>query len=188
MYQKRLNERLAIPFTQYLYFKDRTPALQEWKRKRAARKAAAKDIGVYSGYGAEAWNDEVLVGDKTSEPETQVEALIRDAEGKDTVESKPVGDAAGGEAVTGDAKAGEGVRKEVGVEGAVQRPQPRITDADRQNDMKSLSRKLDRSLYLLFKGKDGYWRFPEDRVYGRENLHQVRDFFLFPLRNPESSR
>lgn len=174
LYQKRLNERLALPFTQYFYFKDRTAGVAEWKRKIKVRKTAAKDIGVYTAHGDEAWNDEVLVGDKTSEPESQVEALIRDAEGKDIVESKPMGDALDGEAVTGDAKAGEGVRKDVGLEGTVQRPESRITEADKGNDMTSLSRKLDRSLYLLIKNKAGFWRFPEDRVYGRENVHQVR--------------
>lgn len=172
LYQKRLNERLALPFTQYFYYSKKTPGIAEWKRKKPARKAAAKDIGVYTAYGDEAWNDELLVADKTSEPANQVEALIRDAEGKEIVEAKLVGDAEGGEAVTGDAKQGEGQRKEVG-EGTVPRPAPRMTDADKANDMKSLSRKLDRSLYLLVKSKDGRWRFPEDRVYGRENLHQV---------------
>ena len=39
---------------------------------------------MYNAYGAEGWNDEVLVGDSTSEPEEQVERLLRDAE----VESK----------------------------------------------------------------------------------------------------
>lgn len=174
LYQKRLNERLALPFTQYFYFKQRTPGNTEWKRKIRARRTAAKDIGVYNAYDDEAWNDEVLVGDETSKPQAQVEALIRDAEGKDIVESKPVGDTLDGVAVTGDPKAGEGVRKELGLEGSVPRPEPRVTEADNQNDMKSLSRKLDRSLYLLVKNKDGRWRFPEDRVYGRENLHQVR--------------
>lgn len=163
-----------MPFTQYFYYKKRTPAVAEWKRKIRARKTAAKDIGVYSAYGEEAWNDEVLVGDKTSEPQSQIEALVRDAEGKDIVEAQPVGNAEGGEAITGDPKAGEVARKEVGQEGEIPRPQSRTTEADKKNDTKSLSRKLDRSLYLVIKNKDGRWRFPEDRVYGRENLHQVR--------------
>lgn len=175
LYQKRLNERLALPFTKYFYFKKRTASDAEWKRKRAVRSTAAKDIGVYDAYAEEAWNDEVRVNDRTAEPESIVEALIRDAEGKDIVQSRPVGDALDGQAVSGDAKVGEGVRKEVGVEGKIPRPQPRQTQADLENDVKSLSRKLDRSLYLLVKNKAGRWRFPEDRVYGRENLHQVRN-------------
>lgn len=174
LYQKRLNERLALPFTRYFYYKKGTPADVEWKRKQKARKSASRDIGVYSGYGDEAWNDEVLVGDQTAEPERMVEALIRDAEGKETVDAKPVGDVeTGGQEVSGDEEAGEGVRKEVGQQVAIERPLPRITEADRTGDLRSLSRKLDRALYLLVKTKDGRWRFPEDRVYGRENLHQV---------------
>ena len=174
LYQKRLNERLALPFTQYFYFKKGTPANVEWKRKQKVRKAAARDIGIYEGYGSEAWNDEVLVGDQTAEPANMVEALVRDAEGKDIVDAKPVGDAeTGGQEVSGNEKEGEGVRKEIGQQVAVERPMPRMTEADRTNDSRSLSRKMDRCLYLLIKNKDGKWRFPEDRVYGRENLHQV---------------
>lgn len=88
-----MNERLALPFTRYFYYKKDTQADVEWKRNAKVRKTASRDIGVYSGYGDEAWNDELLVGDETAEPRNQVDALIRDAEGKDIVESQPVGDA-----------------------------------------------------------------------------------------------
>lgn len=178
LYQKRLNERLALPFTRYFYFKKGTPADNEWKRKQKARQTAARDIGIYSGYGDEAWNDEVLVGDSTAEPTSQVQALIRDAEGKDIVDAKPVGDAeSGGQEIAGDAREGEGVSKEVGQKVAIDKPMPRITEADQKGDLRSLNRKLDRSLYLLVQKEDGRWRFPQDRVYGRENLHQVCSFF-----------
>jgi large subunit ribosomal protein L46 len=176
LYQKRLNERLALPFTRYFYYKKGTPAGEEWKRKRADRKSAARDIGLYSGYGDEAWNDEVLVDDRTAEPQSQVEALIRDAEGKGIVEAKSVRDAeTSGEQVSGDETEGEGARKELSQQQqmAIERPMPRVTEADEKNDLRSLNRKLDRVLYLLVKRKDGSWRFPQDRVYGRENLHQV---------------
>ncbi|KAK5174685.1 uncharacterized protein LTR77_001767 [Saxophila tyrrhenica] len=178
LYQKRLNERLSIPFSRYFYYKKGTPGDAEWKRKRAVRKTAARDIGLYSGYGDEAWNDEVLINDETAEPGNQVEALIRDAEGKDIVESKPVGDPeTGGEQVSGDEMMGEGVRKELSQQQqiAIERPAPRFTEADEKNDLRSLNRKLDRALYLLVQRKDGSWRFPQDRVYGRENLHQAAE-------------
>lgn len=173
LYQKRLNERLALPFSRYFYYKKGTPGDVEWKRKLRARKSPARDVGVYAAYSEEGWNDEVLVGDRTSERESIVEALVRDAEGKNVVEDQPVGDAdKDGEAVTGDARVGEGQRRELSkVE--VERPVPRITEADRAGDVRSLNRKLDRSLYLLVKNREGRWRFPEDRVYGKENLHQV---------------
>lgn len=115
----------------------------------------------------------MLVGDRTSEPANQVEALIRDAEGKDIVESKAEPDALDKAAGTGDENAVGGVGKDVGLEGTVARPNQRVTEADKNGDLKSLSRKLDQNLYLLIKNKEGRWRFPEDRVYGRENLHQV---------------
>lgn len=174
LYQKRLNERLAQPFSRYFYYKKGTPSDVEWKRKVKARQTAARDVGVYNAYGEEGWNDELLVGDRTGEPENQVEALIRDAEGKNIVDDQPVGDTdKDGEALTGDVTIGEGQRREL-QKIEIERPMPRITEADRAKDVRSLSRKLDRSLYLLVKNKEGRWRFPEDRVYGRENLHQVR--------------
>ncbi|KAK3059590.1 hypothetical protein LTR53_020337, partial [Teratosphaeriaceae sp. CCFEE 6253] len=97
---------------------------------------------------------------------------MRDAEGKNIVDDEPVGDAdKGGLAVMAGPKAGEGQRREL-TRIAVERPVPRVTEADRENDLRSLSRKLDRTLYLLVKNNEGRWVFPQDRVHGRENLHQ----------------
>lgn len=153
LYQRRLNERLALPFTRYFYYKKGTPADREWKRKAKQRLTPARDIGVYNAYSETGWNDELLVGDRTSEPEEQVEALIRDAEG-------------------GEVKEGE-QRKETGQEIAVQRPLPRATEADQKGDQTSLNRQLDKGLYLLIKNKAGQWKFPEDLIQGKEGLHQV---------------
>ena len=174
LYQKRLNERLALPFTRYFYFKKGTPTDVEWKRKAKLRKTPARDVGQYNAYADDGWHDEVLVGSKLGEPDDVMEKLLQDAEGKDTVDALPQGDAeTGGEAVSGDAKLGEGIRKPVGEETLMEKPMPRITEADRQNDRKSLNRKLDRSLYLLVRNQDGRWKFPSDRVYGKESLHVV---------------
>ncbi|KXL43796.1 hypothetical protein M433DRAFT_155467 [Acidomyces richmondensis BFW] len=175
LYQKRLNERLALPFTRYFYYKKGTPGDLEWKRKIKSRKTPARDIGVYDAYGSEGWNDEVLVGDKTGEMGTIVEALIRDAEGKNIVEGKT--DTEGKDSKEDSVKAAERQRRELHkVE--VERPMPRITEADEQNDLRSLNRKLDRTLFLLVKNRDGFWRFPEDRVCGRENLNQAAERIL----------
>lgn len=116
------------------------------------RQTAARDIGVYNAYSKEGWNDEVLVGAKESEPEEQVEALLNDAEIHGT-ETDEIGEA----------------RRE-----SVERPMPRVTEADRTGDVQSLNRSLQRTLYLLVRGKDGKWMFPTSRLIGRENLHQVR--------------
>lgn len=51
-------------------------------------------------------------------------------------------------------------------------PQPRTTEADAANDVKRLDRKLDQTLYLVVKGKDG-WGFPADVLAESENLHVV---------------
>ena len=168
LYQKRLNERLALPFSRYFYYKKGTPGGEEWKRKIRSRKTPARDIGVYDAYGEEGWNDEVLVGDRTAERESQMEALIRDAEGKAIAEELEGKGAEGEEEV----KTVEGAKREM-QKVEVERPMPRVTEADRKGDRRSLDRMLDRVLYLLVKNKDGRWRFPEDRVYGRENLNQV---------------
>jgi len=165
-----------MPFGRYFYYKKGTPGGEEWKWKVKARKTAARDVSVYNAYGPQGWNDEVLVGDETAERESQIQALIRDAEGKDIVSDERVGDEdKDGQAVTGNAREGEGQRREL-QKVEVERPMPRITEADLNNDTRSLSRKMDRSLYLLFRKDDGRWRFPEDRVYARENLHQVRTY------------
>ncbi|KAI4740293.1 hypothetical protein E4T50_09283 [Aureobasidium sp. EXF-12298] len=157
LYQKRLNERLALPFTRYFYYKKGTPGEREWKRKISLRKTPARDVGVYNAYSESGWNDEVLVNDKTSEPESQVEALIRDAEGTD------------GEA---------GAKRETSQDIVVQRPLPRVTEQDQSGEQTSLNRLLDRTLYLLVKNKNGVWRFPEDEIKGPEGLDQAAERIL----------
>ncbi|SPO31232.1 related to MRPL17 - mitochondrial ribosomal protein, large subunit [Ustilago trichophora] len=62
---------------------------------------------------------------------------------------------------------------------AESRPLPRTTEADAKNDVRSLERKLDRTLYLVVKQKSGKgaatWRFPAKALSNtkRENLHDV---------------
>ncbi|GAB7348763.1 hypothetical protein MBLNU459_g7492t1 [Dothideomycetes sp. NU459] len=163
LYQRRLNERLALPFTRYFYYKKGTPGDREWKRKAKPRMTAARDIGVYNAYGEAGWNDELLVGDRTSEPEEQVEALLRDAEGIS------LDDVAAGEA------GGAVAKKDNAQAVVVQRPLPRTTEADKAGDQTSLNRLLDRTLYLVVKNKSGRWVFPEDLVKGREGLHQAAE-------------
>ena len=155
LYQRRLNERLALPFTRYFYFKKRTPADLEWKRKMKQRLTPARDIGRYQGYGDEAWNDEVLVGANESKFEWQVEKLLEDAE------------QSGAEPGAADAPGTKKIERE-----PVDRPMPRVTEADEKNDTKSLNRALQRTLYLLVKNKDGQWEFPQDKLR-EENLHGV---------------
>ena len=103
---------------------------------------------MYNAYGTEGWNDEVLVGDSTSEPGEQVERLLRDAE----VESKE----------------GDVVKREV-----VERPMPRVSEADRRGDLRSLDRRLERMVYLVVKTPEGGWGFPGAVLERRESLHTV---------------
>lgn len=151
-YQKRLNERLALPFTRYFYFQRGTPADEDWKRKYKDRLTPSRDIGKYNAYSENAWNDELLVGAVESEPDHQVEMLLRDAELVTTASSEG------------------STTKKVDIE----RPQPRITEADKKNDHKDLNRLLQRTLYLLVQTKEGYWKFPSSSVGLEENLRSVR--------------
>lgn len=149
MYQRRLNERLALPFTKYFYFKKGTPADEDWKRKIRERQTPARDIGKYNAYSKEAWNDELLVGAVESEPEHQMEMLLRDAE-------------------TTTSNAAEDSTKE-----EIQRPAPRVTEADKTGDERSLNRLLQRTLYLVVQSNEGYWTFPSSPVGLQENLRTV---------------
>lgn len=151
-YQKRLNERLALPFTKYFYYKRGTPADEDYKRKIKERLTPARDIGRYSAYSKDAWNDELLVGAVESEPEHMVEQIYRDAESVSSSQQEGA------------------VKKE-----EIPRPAPRVTEADVKNDQRSLNRRLQRTLYLLVKPKDGQWQFPTSLVGPTENLRTVCD-------------
>ncbi|KAL2829145.1 ribonuclease H-like domain-containing protein [Aspergillus cavernicola] len=146
-YQKRLNERLALPFTKYFYFKRGTPADEDWKRKIRERQTASRDIGKYNAYSPEAWNDELLVGAPESNPDHIVESLISDAES------------------TANATSQDTSKKE-----EIPRPHPRVTEADQKNDTQSLNRALQRTLYLLVQSKKGYWKLPTSPVATGETL------------------
>jgi large subunit ribosomal protein L46 len=99
--------------------------------------------------------------------------------------AEPVGDKeANQEKVSGDAQMGGGSRKELELH--VERPAPRITEADKKNDTTSLNRKMDQTLYLLVKSKEGRWRFPEDRMFVREDLNQVCLSLLYPTNAPRT--
>ena len=149
-YQKRLNERLQLPFTKYFYFKRGTPADEDWKRKIRERQTPARDIGKYNPYSKEAWNDELLVGAVESDPAHQVEMLVQDAES------------------TVNATSQDTSKKE-----EIPRPFPRVTEADQKNDQRSLNRALQRTLYLLVQSKDGFWTFPSSPIVAEETLRQV---------------
>jgi large subunit ribosomal protein L46 len=153
LYQRRLNERTALPFTRFFYFNEKTPAIIDFRRKLKERKTPARDIGVYDAYGREAWNDEVLVGAPESELEHQLEGILKD----DVVEENDTTRMAG----------------ESGAPSASARPMSRDTDADRTRDDKNLNRLLQRTLYLLVKSKEDSWHFPTAPLDGKESLRSV---------------
>ncbi|KAF3800353.1 hypothetical protein GCG54_00007801 [Colletotrichum gloeosporioides] len=154
-YQKRLEERLTLPFITSVYFKQDTPALIDWNMKVKDRQGTVgKDVGVYNGKASRAWDDELLVGDKLSRHETSVELLLKDAVMRvsDDAEIIPEEDRVPPEA-----------------------PQPRVSEADRKGDKTRLDRAMDRTLYLVVKrdGKDAKWEFPAAALSTEENLHEA---------------
>ncbi|KAI2789479.1 hypothetical protein POX_d04970 [Penicillium oxalicum] len=151
-YQKRLNERLALPFTKYFYFKRGTPADVDWKNKIKERRTPARDVGNYNAYDSDAWNDELLLGAKESEPDHMVEALVHDAE------------------TTANATSQDTSKKE-----EIPRPFSRVTEADKKGDQRSLNRLLSRTLYLLVQSKEGYWKFPSMPIQKDETLREAAE-------------
>lgn len=129
----------------------------DWKRKVQERLTPARDIGKYSAYSDDAWNDELLVGAPESEPEHQVAALVRDAE---TLAATEASD--------------EGMAVE-----EVPKPLSRVTEADIKGDEKSLDRLLSRTVYLMVKSKEGKWHFPTVALEEKENLRVVRFIHFF---------
>ncbi|KAI2626630.1 39S mitochondrial ribosomal protein L46-domain-containing protein [Hypoxylon sp. NC1633] len=152
-YQKRLNERLVLPFRHTLFFKKDTATDLDWRIKFEERgRIAAKELGRYYAKGRNAWNDELLVGSTLSSEERLREILIKDAEFRVTEDGE-------------EAKPDEIV--------PVERPMDRITEADKTNDVRRLDRKLDSTLYLVVQGGDGKWQFPAEDVPTDEHLHQT---------------
>ncbi|KAM7193266.1 39S mitochondrial ribosomal protein L46 domain containing protein [Naviculisporaceae sp. PSN 640] len=152
LYQKRLNERLQARFRPAMYFKKDTAPELDWKIKLKERRGVpGKDIGRYNPHGRMAWNDEVLVGSTTGNPETIMEKLLLDAEQR----------------VSDD---GEILPDEDRV--PVERPMPRRTEADEKNDVRRLDRRLDETLYFVVE-KGGKWQFPAGLVPTEEALHET---------------
>ncbi|KAI1826132.1 39S mitochondrial ribosomal protein L46-domain-containing protein [Xylaria intraflava] len=152
-YQKRLNERLVLPFRDTFYFKTDTASELDWQIKFEERgQIAAKELGRYYARGRNAWNDELLVGSTLSSEDRIREILLKDAELRVTED----GEKAPPEEIV-----------------PVERPMDRITEADKNNDIRRLDRKLDRTLYLVVQGVDGTWKFPSQDVPTDENLHET---------------
>ncbi|KAI0166649.1 39S mitochondrial ribosomal protein L46-domain-containing protein [Xylariaceae sp. FL1272] len=152
-YQKRLNERLVLPFRHTLYFKKDTASDLDWRIKFEERgRIAAKELGRYYAQGRNAWNDELLVGSTLSDEERVRQILLKDAELRVTEDGE---EAPPDEIVP------------------VEQPQSRETEADKTNDVHRLDRKLDRTLYLVVQHSDYSWQFPAVDMSTQERLHET---------------
>ncbi|KAK4146274.1 39S mitochondrial ribosomal protein L46-domain-containing protein [Dichotomopilus funicola] len=156
LYQKRLNDRLTAPFRRPFYFRQNTATDIDFRMKLRERHGVpAKDIGRYNSRGRMAWNDEVLVGSTTSDPQVVVEKLLADAEMRISEDGEPI-------------TAEERV--------PVERPMPRRSEADEKGDVKRLDRAMDRTLYLVVRkgeGEEGVWGFPAGMVMTEETLDET---------------
>lgn len=60
------------------------------------------------------------------------------------------------------------------------KPASRVTEADTNNDRKSLERRLQDSLFLIVKRSrnDNSWQFPQGKLLAEENLRTVSQIVL----------
>jgi large subunit ribosomal protein L46 len=178
-YQKRLNERLTLPFTRYFYYKKDTPAFIDWKLKAKERNwQPARELGGYNAYAEDAWNDEILVGSDLSKTAGMVDKLVKESvvravEGKDGQVREVGVEEQEKETASDEAKEDSAVTQV--------KPFPRATEADRAKELTRLDRKLHRTLYLCVKRANGGWGFPAGAIEGRENLHDVSCFHHCPI-------
>ena len=165
-YQRRLNDRLQLPFARWFYFKKGTLAEDEWKRKQAAEER-------YQPYGPRAWADELLKGstEHKLDPLKDYERLVATTV---TGEEETVSIMQARQESAKEAEArGEEVEYPSEI---VEKPFPRTTQADIENNTKRLDRKMSRTLYLVVKKKRDQhaWRFPQSRLSGKwEHLRWV---------------
>ncbi|KAL8414251.1 hypothetical protein RB594_005470 [Gaeumannomyces avenae] len=153
LYQKRLNERLVSPFFKGFFFKPDTPPMLDWDLKLKERKGiVSKEVGLYRARGVSAWADEAPLGSSLADQAALRERLAADAEVRFSDD-------------------GELIAPQDRV--PAEMPLPRTTQADATKDVRRLDRALDRTLYLVVKGRDGTWQFPSDRMSTEENLHET---------------
>lgn len=163
-YQRRLNDRLQLPFTRWFYFKKGSLADDEWKRKQAA-------AGKYNAYGPRQWADELLVGDNSHKSEDNGYQYLVDTTVTGEEETLAIAAARAEAAKEAEAR-GEVVEHSSEI---IAKPFPRVSKADLENDTRSLDRKMSRTLYLLVKKNrlENSWRFPQSLLVGKENLLEV---------------
>ncbi|EWC47039.1 hypothetical protein DRE_03801 [Drechslerella stenobrocha 248] len=156
-YQRRLDKRLVRPFVRDFYFKKGTLAFDEWKAKR-------RDMKLYNPHSrTDGWMDELRHGAKYADDE--------DMSYEDLVKYTVSGE---------DITAGD-TDEEVAAKKTMTKPLPRETEADAAGDVRSLNRKLSRTLYLLVKRGDREehaWKFPQANLVGTENLKQCAEGVL----------
>ncbi|KAI9506628.1 hypothetical protein BX070DRAFT_218231 [Coemansia spiralis] len=90
----------------------------------------------------------------------------RESEWYFSPETKPESKSLKNETVGGESGEAKEINKAVEIH-------PRVTKADESGDVKSLERKLDRTLYLLVKDSKGQWVFPQGALEGEEVLHDA---------------
>jgi large subunit ribosomal protein L46 len=170
VYQRRLDQRLALPFTSAFYFKKKTVAEEEYKAKKKIREQKPWFYNPYDRHNG--FKDEIVAG-QMGKQGLWFGAGAKELGYQEFVETTPSGE----EKIMEESASALGI---AAGKTAPERPYPRETEADRTNDFTKLDRKLSRTLYLVVKGQDeGFaggkngWRFPMARLQGDESLRQV---------------
>ena len=139
-------------FVKNVYLTPDTPAKMDFYMKLRARNwVVNRELGRYYGRGADAWDDELQVGDELSSQERVGRVLAEEGVPwiSDDAETVPVEERAKPEY-----------------------PLERESVADREGIVTALDRAMDRTLYLVVKGADG-WGFPRAEMAREETLHGV---------------
>lgn len=202
-YQRRLNERLALPFSRYFYFKPRSPAAAAFKAEVRERSGVVgRDVAGYQAYGDEGWNDEVLLSkaDATSELAVRQELVAGDrtlaTEEMETSEVDELPEDATPE-MRRHAEEAAALEAQRRAEREAQRLKERQqlikidrkADGDADETRRAIDRKMDETIYFVIQDGVGNWQFPRVELEGRENLSQVCPRHLLSAStNPLSGR
>lgn len=157
-YQDELQRRLMWTFPHYFYFKK--SSLAERKFLQRQKWPTSKQPGVFYAKG---------VPDILHNRERRSKQEINLTEEQTELEKLASGGASSG------ASSGNG---EDDVSRPI-KPNSRVTESDKQNNLKSLERQLDRTLYLIVQDKvTGNWKFPSfqyEKTVNKVPLHNYAE-------------
>ncbi|KAJ1978698.1 hypothetical protein H4R33_005916 [Dimargaris cristalligena] len=147
-YRDELARREAAPFASEFYFKKGSTSEKEWNQRQKHYQSLLK-----KGWSALLADAEKSVG---------TAGLAADSTASESASATTTSSTADGS-------------NSAAKDDATYKAAPRITQADKDGDLKSLDRALDQSLYLLVKKprQENAWQFPQGGHEGLEFLHRT---------------